>query len=86
MLFSIAKKSGLHRELKKNKKIRASYKKRYNSSRNSSSDEPDSDYSLSSDRDLDKYRKPSGSKEMNILDHVVTGNIKKTKDQLNDAI
>ena len=49
MLFSIAKKSGSRCEIKKIKKIRAASKKRYNSSRKSSSDDSDSDSSLSRD-------------------------------------
>ena len=47
MLFSIAKKSGSRRELKNIKKIRMSPKKHRNDISDSSSDESDSNYSLS---------------------------------------
>ena len=85
-MFSIAKKSGSRCEIKKIKKIRAASKKRYNSIRKSSSDDSDSDSSLSRDSNWDTYRRPAGRKEMNKLDHVVTNNIKTNKNQLNDAI
>ena len=52
MLYSIAKKSGSSREVKKIKKIRnKASKRRCDDSRNSSSDKSDSNYSLSGDSD-----------------------------------
>ena len=87
VLFSIAKKSGSRRDIKKIKKIDAkSSRKRCNSSSNSSSDELDSNSSLSSDSEWDTYRRSYGRKEMNRFDHVVIYNIKTNKDQLNEAI
>ena len=87
MLYNISKKSGLRRELNKIKKIRGGYsKKGCDSSSNYSSDDSDSDSSLASDSSWDKYRRNYGRKEMNKLDHVVTNNLKTTKDQLNEAI
>ena len=87
MIYSIANKSISRHELKNIKKIRAnSSKKRYDYSRNSSSNESYSESSLSSYNEFDEERKSSGSKEINRSDHAVTDNIKKNKDQCNDAI
>ena len=87
MIFSIAKKSGSHRELKNIKKIsEKASKKCCNSSRNSSSDELDSNSSLYRDSDWDTYIRPAGCKDINKLDHVVTDNINTNKDKLNKAI
>ena len=84
MLFSISKRSGSHRELKKNKKIKEKVlKKNSYSSSNSSSN--DYDYPLSSDSEWDKRRQPTERKEKNKLDYVVTNNIT-NKDQCNDGI
>ena len=87
IIYSIAKKFILSHELKNIKKIRNnSSKKRYNYSRNSSSKEPYSESSLSRYINCDKERNPSGSKEINILDHAVTDNIKTNKYQRNGTI
>ena len=87
MLFSNSNKSGLRRELKNTKKIRAKgYKKRCDSSSDYSSDNSDPNSSLASNSDWDTYRHTAGSKGMNKLDHVVTDNIRTNKDQLNKAI
>ena len=87
ILYRITKKSVSHREIKRIKNIRdkASKNLRHDSS-DSFSDESDSDYSLSSDTDEYKHRRLDRRKEMNMLDHVVTGNTRKNKDQLNDAV
>ena len=86
MLFSIAKKYRSCRELEKINNIKAKFSKKLcDDSSNSSSDELDSDSLLSSDIDWDKHRQPTGSKEINRLDHTLTNNIKKNKDQLNDS-
>ena len=87
MLYIIAKKSGLRRELKKIKNIRAkaSKKRRYSSS-DSSSSGLDYDSYVSSDSDQDEEREPNQIKDMNKLDHIVTYNINKNKNQHNDAI
>ena len=83
MLYSIAKKSGSRRALKKIKRIRnKSSKKRYDSS----NDESYSSLFLSSNIDLDKYRHPGVRREINLLYHVVTDNIKTNKYQRNDTI
>ena len=85
MLYRIANKSGSRRELKISKISRiklpgsatilaATLPKDY------------SDSSISSDSNLDEDSQPAGSREINILDHVVTDNIKKNKYQHNDAI
>ena len=61
MLFSIAKKFVLYLELKKIKKVRAkASKKSCNSWSNYSSDELDSESSLSFDSDWDTYKRPGG--------------------------
>ena len=86
IIFSITKKSGSRRELNKINNIRAASKKRYDSNIDSSSDESESNSSLSRDRNWDTYIRPSGSKEMNKFYHVVTNNIETNKYQLNDAI
>ena len=86
MLFSITKKSRSRFELKNINNVREkASKKRCDSISNYSSDELDSDSLLSSDIDCDKHRQPTGSKEINRLDHTLTNNIKKNKDQLNDS-
>ena len=83
MLYRSAKKSGSRRALKKIKRIRdKSSKKRYDSN----SDESYSDVFLSRNIDLDKYRHPGVRREINLLYHVVTDNIKTNKYQRNDAI
>ena len=63
-----------------------SSKKRYDYNSNSSSDESYSEYSLSINNDCDEERQTSGCKEINRLDHAVTGNLKTNKYQRNDAI
>ena len=83
MLFSISNKSGSCRELNNIKNIRAKYSKKRC---NSSSDNSDSDSSLSRNSDCDTYRQSSGREDMNKLDHLVKNNIKTNKDQLNKAI
>ena len=87
MLYNISKKSGLRHELKKIKNIRAkdSKKRRYSSS-DSSSSGLDYDSYVSSDSDQDEEREPNQIKDMNKLDHIVTYNINKNKNQHNDAI
>ena len=87
MLYIIAKNSGLHRELKKIKKIRAKYSNKiWNSSSDYSSYDSDSSSSPARDSSWDTYRRPAGRKEMKKLDHVVNNNLKTTKDQFNEAI
>ena len=87
MLYSIANKSGLRREIKNIKNIWGKYsKKGRDSSSDSSSDNSDSDPSIANDSSWDKYRHPTGNKETNKVDHVVTNNLKTTKDQLNKSI
>ena len=83
MLYIIAKKSGLHLELKNIKNIRAKTpKKRYDSS----SDESYPKSSLSIDSDWDKEKQTAGRRDIDGSDHVMNDNIKKNKDQRNDAI
>ena len=87
IIYRITKKSGSHHEIKKIKKIRdKASRKRRDDSINYSIKKSDSDYSLSSDSDWDEHRRPAGRKDINSLDHVVTGNIKTNKYQHNDAI
>ena len=83
IICSISRKSGLRSEIKKIKKTRAKYSKKGS---DSSSDYSDSNSSLSRDSSWDTYTRPSGRKEMNILDHVVTDNLKNYKDQGNESI
>ena len=84
MLFSIANNYVSHRKLK-NIKAKA-YKNRIYSSGNSSSSDLDFYSSLSSDSDREEERHPTEHKEINKLYHVMTDNIKKNKNQPNDAI
>ena len=85
MLYSITKKSGSRRELNKIKKIKAKDSKKliYSSSDSLSSylDSP-----LYSDSEWDEPIQPTEHKEINKLYHLVTDNIKKNKNQRNDAI
>ena len=82
MLYSIAKKSGSCRESQKIKNTRKeALKDTY-----SSSEDWDSNSYLASDSSRDKEIWPSGSKEINKLDHVVTKNIKDYNYQYNFAI
>ena len=83
MLYSITKKSVLGREINKIKNIRAKSSKKTSVS---SSDDWDYDSSLARDSIWDKYRQPSGRKDINKLDHAVTENLKNYKDQSNEAI
>ena len=83
MLYRIAKKFGLRREIKKIKKIRAKASKK---SSVSSSDDSDSDSSLARNSSWETYRQPDGSKDMNRLDQVVTEILNNYKDQSNEAI
>ena len=60
MLFSIAKQSGLNREIKNTKKIKSKASKKHSySNSNSSSSDSDSDTFLSSDIECDKIRRPT---------------------------
>ena len=78
MLFSMAKRFGPRRKLKKIKNIKFKASKKFiYSIRNSSSSASGSDSSLSSDIEWYKIRQTNGRKEKNKLDHVVTNNIKK---------
>ena len=80
MLYRISKKFGSRREKKMINNIRAkAYKKRCKDSSSSSRDESDSDYSLSSNSEWVEHIRPVGRKEINILDPIVTGNIKTNK-------
>ena len=72
MIYSIAKKYGLHSEIKNMKKIR---EKASNKDSYSSSDVLDSDLLLDSNSSWDTYICSNGRKEMNMLDHVVTDNL-----------
>ena len=69
MLYSIANKSCLRREIKK---IR---EKAYKKSSDSSSDDSDSDSLLAIYSSWETYTRPVGRKEMNRMDHVVTDNL-----------
>ena len=87
ILYNIAKKAGSLRETKNTKEIKAKApKKGRNDSNDSYSDESYSDYSLSSDSDWDEERQPARNREKNRLKHIVNNNIKKDKDQHNEAI
>ena len=87
IIFSISKKTVSCREINKINNIKAvSSKNHRDDSSNSSSDDLDCDSSLSSYSDSDEYRRPSGRKEINRLNRVVTNNVNKNKDQHNDAI
>ena len=87
MLYSISKKSGSRRELNNIKNIRSkASKKRSYSSSNSSRSGLYYDSSLSIDSDLDEDWQPTERKKINGLDYVVTDNIRKNKNQHNDAI
>ena len=87
ILYSIAKKSVQHRELKNINNIRAkSSKKHYYSSSDCSINESYSDSSLSRYRDLDKERQTDKFRDINRLDNTVTDNIKTNKYQRNYAI
>ena len=82
MLYSIAKNSGLRREIQKIKKIsKEALEDTYYSS-----EDWDSDSQLASDSGRDKEILPAGRKEINKFDHVVTNNTKNSNDQYNDAI
>ena len=86
-MYIITKKSGSRRELKNIKNIKAkSSNKCYDSISDSSSDESYSKSSLSSSSNWYEDRNPAGIREINILYHAVTDNIKKNKDQHHDAI
>ena len=87
MIYIISNKTGSHREINKinNIKNKASNKCR-NDISDSSRDDSDSDSLLSSYSDWVEDIRPSGRKEINILDHVVTNNIKTNKYQHNDVI
>ena len=84
MLYSIIKKSGPRNEIMN---IRAKYSKksRYYS-RGSSSDDTESNSSQGIYSIRDTHRSPDGCKVMNILDHLVTRNLKTNKYQSNEAI
>ena len=81
VLFSMARHSDSHHELKKTKKIRARASKKHDSSSINISSS-DSYSPLSSDRDWDKIIHPDEHKDTNKLDHVGTNNIN-NKDQCN---
>ena len=87
MLYNISKKSGSCHEIKNIKKIRAKASNNScDSSSDSFSDDLDYDSSLASDGSWYTHRQPTVRKNINKLDHVVTDNLKTTKDQLNEAI
>ena len=77
MIYSIAKKYGLHSEIKNMKKIRG---KSSNKDSYSSSDVLDSDLLLDSNSSWDTYICSNGRKEMNMLDQVVTDNLNNYRD------
>ena len=80
MIYSIAKNSGSRRELKNIKKLKdKSSRKRYDYISDSSRNYYDSP--LSRNRNGDENRKPPERREIDILDHVVIGNINKNKDK-----
>ena len=80
MLYSIAKKSGSRRDIKK---TRAKDSKKTSES---SSDDVESDSLLAIYSSWEIYIRPAGRKEMNRLDPVVTDNLNNYKDQSNEAI
>ena len=82
ILYSISKESGSRREIQKIKKIR----KKASNDTYFSSEDWDSNSLLARDSIQDKERRPSGIKEINKLDQVVTENMKNYNDQYNDAI
>ena len=82
-LYSITKKPVSRREIKKIKKIREKSSKKGS---NSSSDDSDSNSLLARNSSRDTFRRPARRKEMNILDHIVTENLKNNKYQINEAI
>ena len=87
MLYSISKKSISLCEIKNTKKIKAKASNNHcNDSYDSSSNKYYSDSPISSDSGWDEYRQPAERREINILDHIVTENIKTDKNQHNDAI
>ena len=87
IIYSIANKSGLRREIKNIKKIRErDSKKGCKYSSDSTSDDLDSDSSLDINSSWDNYSHPARRKEMNILDNVVTDNLNKNKGKINEAI
>ena len=87
ILYSIVNKYGSLREIKNIDKIRDKVsKKRRDDSSDSSRNESDSNSSLSRNSDWDEHRHPSGRKDINRLDHIVTDNINNNKDQLDDSI
>ena len=83
IIYSIAKKSGLRREINNIKKIGGNDSKKGS---DSSSDDSDSDSFLARNSSWYTNRRPAGRKEMNRLDHVVTDNLKNYKYQSNEAI
>ena len=86
-VFRISNKSSSRRDLNKIKNIREkSARNHRNDIRNSFNDKSESNYWLSRNIYLYKHRQPTGSKDMNMLDHVVTNNIKTNKYQLNNTI
>ena len=87
MLLGISKKSGLHSETNKTNNINAKPpKKLIYYSINISISDYDFDYSLSGDSEWEEPWQPNEHKDINKLDQVVNDNIKKNKNQHNDAI
>ena len=87
MLFIMSKKSGSRCELKNINKIKYKLSRNISYYRsNSYIGDPDSDSRLSSDNELEELRHPTERNQLNKLDHVVTYNIEKNKNQHNDAI
>ena len=82
MLYSIAKKLGLRREIQKIKKMR----KEASKETYSSSEDWYSCSLLASNSSLDKDRRHTVRKEINKLDHAVKNNIKDYNDQYDHAI
>ena len=83
----MAKKSDLCREIKRIKNIREKYSKKCSySSIDSSRSDLDSDSFLSTNINREVLRQYNMRKEINKFDKVVTDNIKKHKNQHNDAI
>ena len=79
MLDSLSNPTSSRRKMKKTKKIRSKATKKYDSSRSDSSS-IDYYYFLYSDSENDEIRQPDKHKYTNILDQVVTDNIR-NKDQ-----
>ena len=87
MLYSIDNKSSSRCELKNIKKIKAKASKKFDDySSDSSRNKSYYDSSLSSGSDWDEERQPARNREKNRLKHIVNNNIKKDKDQHNEAI